>query len=159
MPNPHATVSVVIRLDPPLERAAATLRAGGEVSVELEGGRRVRLDPGNPRSPGFAQVLDGLGRQKAPVYLEVDPVTSSIARILIPYVTRVIGVSAGAGDLDVDLERSQARHLLRRGAPGFEEMEKLLRESLDTGAVVVLAEDDAHHIVDVRSWGPNPAQP
>ena len=35
----------------------------------------MRLDPDDPRSAGFAQILDGLRRQRLQVYLEVDPAT------------------------------------------------------------------------------------
>src|SRR5712691_2253951 len=115
MPNPNAIVSAVIRLDPPLDRAPADmLRTDRGISVELDGGRRVRLDPANPRSAGFAQVLDGLSRQKLPAYLEVDPATSFITRVLIPHVTRVVDVRPGEEGLDVEIELSQARHVLRR---------------------------------------------
>lgn len=76
MPNPNAIVSTTIRLDPPLDRAPTeVLRAEGGLSVELEGGRRLRLDPANERSPGYAQILDGLSKQRLPVYLEIDPAT------------------------------------------------------------------------------------
>src|SRR5258706_14736030 len=112
MPNSNAVVSSIIRLDPPLDRAPAEmLRAERGLSVELEGGRRVRLDPANPRSAGFAQILDGLNKQRLPVYLEVDPATSAITRVLIPYVARVLAVDRIDEDtLDVKLEYSHARH-------------------------------------------------
>ena len=160
MPDPNATVSAVIRIEPPLGRVplAEMLRAERGISVELEGGRRVRLDPADRRSAGFAQVLDGIGKLKLPAYLEIDPATSSITRVLIPYVTRVVDVRAGEDGLEVDFERSQARHALRRGAD-FEEFEKRLRESLNTGGVIVLTEDDAHQIIDVRGFKPGPDTP
>lgn len=70
MHNPNAVVSRTVRLDPTLDRAAADmLGAERGLSVELEGGRRVRLDPANSRSAGFAQILDGLRKQGLPVYL------------------------------------------------------------------------------------------
>src|SRR5713226_7568979 len=93
MPNPNAIVSVTVRIEPLLDRPLAEmLRAERGLSVELEGGRRVRLDPANPRSAGFAQVLDGLSKQRLPVYVEIDPATSAITRLLIPYVTRIAGI-------------------------------------------------------------------
>ena len=119
MPNPNAIVSTLIRLDPPLDRAPAEmLRSERGISVELEGGRRVRLDPANPRSVGYAQILDGLSKQQLPVYLEVDPATSSITRLLIPHVTRVAHVRTVEEGLDVEIGPSQGRHVLRRDAPG-----------------------------------------
>ena len=160
MPNPNAIVSAVIRLDPPLDRAPAELlRTDRGISVELEAGRRVRLDPANPRSVGFAQVLDGLNKQKLPVYLEIDPATSFITRVLIPHVTRVVDVRQGEDGLDVEIELSHARHVLRRGSADFGELEKALRESMTTRGVIVLTEDDAHNIIDVRAFRPGPDTP
>lgn len=93
MPDPNAVISTVIRFEPPLDRPLAEmLRREPGLSVELEGERRVRLDPADPRSIGFAQVLDGLSKRRLPVYVEVDPETSVITRLLIPHVTRIIGI-------------------------------------------------------------------
>ncbi len=156
MPNPDALVSTVVRLDPPLDRPAAERAVvEGDLAVELEGERRVRLDAGDPRSAGFAQVLDGLRRERLPVYLEVDPETSALSRLLIPHVTRVVGIEPTEdGDLDVEIEMSHARHLLRHSAPDFEELERHLRQALRTGDPVVLTENDAHEILDVRGHRP-----
>jgi hypothetical protein len=161
MPNPNAVVSSVIRLEPPLDRAPDDLlRAGRSLSVELEGGRRVRLDPADPRSAGFAQILDGLSKQRLPVYVEFDPGTLGITRLLIPHVTRIVGIRPiDDGVLGVDLERSHARHVLRRGAPDFDDLDRQLRDALRTGAPLILTENDAHEIIDVRAYTPGPEGP
>lgn len=115
MPNPNAVVSTAIRLDPPLDRPIPdALSAEGGLWVELEGARRLRLDPGDSRAGGFAQVLDGLRRQNLPVYVEFDPDTSAVTRLRIPYVSAVLGVRiVDRGVFDVVLATSHARHLLR----------------------------------------------
>jgi len=161
MPNPNAVVSTVVRFHPPLDRPAAELlRAERGLSVELRDGRRVRLDPANPRSAGLAQILDGLSKRRLPVYLEIDPATSAITRLLIPLVARVVNVRpAGDRGLDVELQPSHARHLLPRAAPDFAELEKQLREAMSSGAAVILTEDDAHNILDVRAFTPGPDAP
>lgn len=157
MPNPNAIVSRTIRLELPPDRAPAEmLRAERGLSVELEGGRRVRLDPDNPRSAGFAQVLDGLSKQRLPVYVEVDPATDAITRLLIPHVTRVAGVSPGQGLLDVEFETSHARHVLRLDNPDSAELGRQLREALQGRRPVIVTEDDAHNIIDVRAFTPDP---
>ena len=85
MPNPNAVVSREIRFVPPLDRPAAEmLRVERGLTVELEGERRVRLDGDHPLSVGFVQVLDGLSRQRLPVYMEIDPATSAITRFAFP---------------------------------------------------------------------------
>jgi len=136
------------------------LRAERGLSVELEGRRRVRLDPANPRSVGFAQILDGLSKQRLPVYLEIDSATSAITRLLIPHVTRVVGLRpVDEGVLGVELELSHARHVLRRSLPDFVEMEKQLREGVRSGEPLILTEDDAHNIIDIRLFKPGPDGP
>lgn len=160
MPNPNAIVSTAVRLDPPLERAPEEmLRAEGGMSVELESGRRVRLDPADRRSAGFAVVLDGLGKARRPVYLEIDPATEAITRLLIPHVGRVTGITPGQGGLSVELEPSQARHVLPAGGPDSADLGRQLRDALDAGRPVILTEDDAHNIIDVRAITPGPDGP
>jgi Glutaminase len=148
MPNPNAHVSTVVRVD--RERGV----------VELEGERRARLDPEDRRSNGFAQILEGLSKQRLPVYLELDPQTETIARLLIPYVTRVAAVRRAEGeDLDVELELSHARHALRRSSPDFDELERQLREAQRAGTTVIVTEDDAHDVIDIRPYVPGPEGP
>lgn len=161
MPNPNAIVSTVIRIEPPLDRAAAAvLRAERGRSVELEGGRRVQLDPGNLQSAGFAEVLNGLSQRHLPVYVEIDPAKSTITRLLIPHITRVMNVRPiDEGTLGVELESSHARHVLWRGGADFAELEKQLQEAQRSGGTVILTEDDAHNIIDVRSFRPGPDGP
>jgi len=108
---------------------------------------RVHLDPEDPRSIGFAHIFDGLSKQHLPVYIEVDPETSTISRLLIPWITRVIGIQLiDTGVLGIELEPSQDRHVLRQSAAEFDELEKQLREALSSGAPVILTEDDAHEM-------------
>ncbi len=159
MPNPNAIISTTIRLEPPLDRAPGEiLRSEGGMSVELEG-RRVRLDPADQRSAGFAQVLDGLSKLGMPVYVEVDPTTDVVTRVLVPAVSRVLSVSPGEGALDVELDASHGRHTLRLGGPDSEELERHLRDAVKDGRPVILVEDDAHDIIDVRAFTPDPDRP
>ena len=160
MPNPNAIVSTTVRLEPPLDRAPEEmLRAEGGLSVQLEGERRLRLDPNDERSAGFARVLDGLGKQRLPVYLEVDPATDAITRLLIPHIVRVAGISSAEGVLAVELEPSHALHLLPLGGPDSADLEGHLRASLDSRKPVIVTEDDAHNIIDVRAFTPAPDGP
>lgn len=157
MKNPNAIVSTVLRLDPPPESRA---RPEEGFTVELEGERSVRLDPGDPRSPGFARVLDGIRKQGLPVYLEADPETSVVTRVLVPRVTRVLDIRPiDVGVLGVELERSHGRHVLRSGSPDFDDLARKLREALVHGGPVILTEDDAHEIIDIRSYHPGPEGP
>lgn len=161
MPNPNAIVSRVVRFEPPLDRPAAEMRrVPPGLGIVLEDGRRVRLDEDDPRSTGRLQVLDGLRRQRLPAYLEIDPATSLITRLRIPMVVRVTGIrETEPNRLDVELHPSHARHVLRRDAPDFEELETQLRDALQTRAWVVVTETDAHEIIDVRAYIPSGEEP
>ena len=161
MPNPNALVARVVRLDPPMDRQAdEMIKSERGLSVELEDGRRARLDPENAKSAGFAQILDGLRQKRLHVYLEVDPETSAITRLLIPLVTRVLGFrTIDDGVLGVELELSHARHVLREDQPDHDEMEGQLRDALVSAQPIILTEDDAHNIVDVRFFEPGPGGP
>ena len=160
MPEHNAIVSTTIRFEPPLEEAPEEqLRGERGLSVVLDGDRRARLDPDDPRSPGFARVLAELSRQRMPVYLEVDPETEAVNRLLIPQVAHVTGVTASGGTLDVELDRSHTRHSLRQEDPGARELEQQIRESHETGGLVLLVEDEAHRVIDVRAFTPPPDWP
>lgn len=161
MADPNAVVSLVIRIDPPLDRAPIELlRAEAGLSVELEGGRRVRLDPTDTRSPGFATLLDALGKQRLPVYLEIEPSNLVITRLLIPQIARVARLSPiDTGVLGVDLYPSHARHVLRQDRPDFDVLERDLREALRSGEPLIVTEDDGHTIIDIRPFQPGPDGP
>jgi len=150
MPNPNAVVSTVRRVD----------RTERDVLVELEDGRRARLDAADPRTPALAGLLDSLGTQRLPVYLELAPETAVIGRVLIPRVTRVARLhQLDDGALGVELDLSHARHVVRRTASDFAALEAALREALRTSDLVVLTETDAHEIIDVRPYVPAPDAP
>ena len=150
MPNPNAVVTLVLRIDPPLDREVV---GEGGFTVELEGGRRARIDRAEKNAGGMARVLDGLRELRRPVYLELDPTTDVITRLLIPHVTRVASVDPiDAGVLSVELEQSHARHVLRSNTPDAGDLEMLLREASRDFSPVVITETDAHEIIDVRPY-------
>lgn len=162
MPNPNAIVSTTIRFDPPLGDRAPdeALRAEGGLTLELDDGRRVPLDPEDRRSIGFVKVLDELSRRRRPVYIELDPASATIARLLIPAVVRVASIRRRADDaLDVELSPSHARHVLRLGGEDAEALERHLREALETGVPVLVVEDLRGGIIDVRPFIPDPEGP
>ncbi len=158
MANPNAIVSPVVRFEPPLDRPATELlRTTQGLSVEFTEGRRVRLDPANSRSAGFAQVLEGARRLGTPVYLETDPATSVITRLLIPLVARVVALRPGAtGSVEVELMPSHARHILRRDQPDFGQFQELLNDASRSGQPLIVTDDEGHDIIDVRPFRPGP---
>jgi hypothetical protein len=157
MPNPNAILSSRIRLDVSPERAAQELRgAEGGIAVELDEGRLARLDPADPKTPARARILEGLGRIGHPAYLELDPETATVTRLLIPHVARVVALREDQAGYEFDLDLSHARHKLRRDHPDFAESLAALREALSSRAPVALSEDDDHNLVDIRFFKPGP---
>jgi hypothetical protein len=153
MANPNAFVSHYVR---PVQPTGERLAARQTREFELDGGRRVRLDPGNARSEGFARVLTGLAELRHPVYLELDPATDGISRLLVPTTGRVDRVREVDRGIEVLLERSHARHLLSREDADFAEHERVLREAVVRKARVILTADDLFRVVDLRFFEPGP---
>jgi hypothetical protein len=160
-PTHEVVVSRVTRFEPPLDRPPAELLRGERgLSVELEDGRRIPLDPQDPRSVGFVQILEGLRTQGLPVYLELDPATSGVRRLFIARVTRILHMRPiDTGVLGIELERSHGRHVLRSDRPNFAELEQDVREAWRSRDPVIVTEDDAHTIIDVRPFRPGPDGP
>src|SRR3954468_10683563 len=151
MANRNAVVSTVFRLEPPVDRRVAdTLRSADGLSIEIEDGRRLRLDPADPRSVAFAEVLNGLREQGRPAYLEFDPDTSAVTRVRIPYVSPVLALrTVDRGVFDVVLARSHARHLLRERSEDFGSMREQLDEAVRSGRPLIVVDDDEHEIIEV----------
>src|SRR5690242_3088477 len=122
MPNPNAIVGRIVRIEPSLENMApaeAFRRHPDGFSIALEGDQTARLFPGE-RSVGILQILEGLRALRAPAYIELDPQTRGIARLLIPLITRVAKILERAGEeMLVELTNSHARHLLARKNPDY----------------------------------------
>ncbi len=152
MPNPNAVVATSFAL-----RRQGEERGGvameSVAAVELDDGRVVRL-PGDGRSAGIARVLEGLAAQGRPVYLEIDPETDEITRVEVPYVTRVVRVRQRAEGLDVELDASHARHVVRADADDADELARTLREAAERGTPVILTDDDSHQVIHVRDLPP-----
>jgi hypothetical protein len=162
MPNPNAIVTTRIRFDPPLEgrdiREAVT--AEGGLTVDVGGDRRIRLDPSNERSVGFATVLSQLAGMGVPAYLELDPGAGTIERLLIPTVGRVLSVrGAAGGGVEVTLDRSHARHFVRGDSPDRDALERDLRAALDAKQPILLVRDFDGRVIDVRDFTPDPEGP
>jgi len=151
MPKPNAVVGLITRIEPEVTKSGVSMlrESPDGVSIELEGQRTARLYPGE-KAAGQLEILEGLRGLGTPVYLEIDPDSRGITRLLIPLVSKVINISEGAGDIDVELEMSQARHLLKRANSDFLELLETLRAAHAEGNSQVITETDEHEIIDVR---------
>lgn len=156
MAKPNAIVARITDLDPALKgEPSDRVRAEGGAWIALEGDRRARLDPDDARSPGFARLLRGLQEQRLPAYLEVDPATSLVSRILIPLVTRVDAIRPTPAGLEIELAASHARHILRREDPEFTETARTLEAARQDKSALLVTEDERHQVIDVRAYVPD----
>ncbi|QGG94321.1 protein-glutamine glutaminase family protein [Actinomarinicola tropica] len=140
MPDENVIIAVPTEVGPE-ERAA----------VGFDDGSRARIDLTDERAAGLAEILAGLRDLRRPAYVELDAATGAVVELRIPHVSRVARVMTLDEDVvAVQLELSHARHLLRADTDGYEGMRDLLRRSVEDGTVLVVTEDDRHHIIDVR---------
>src|SRR5438876_597093 len=125
MPNPNVIVDGISQLSPAVHPQAA--RGGqppaGVTRVQFHGGRSGLLNMGNPRSAVWVEVLDSLWQANEPAFVEIDPRTNEITRLLCPVTVHVEALRpAPTGDVEVDLLISQARHYLKRANPDFPQL-------------------------------------
>lgn len=159
--SPEIVVSRRVRIVPPLAgRDPREALAAGEVRIELDDERRVRLDPDDERSPGFLRVIENLEERGRPAAFELDA-DDGIERLFVPHVSPVVRVKRLApGVLSIELAASHARHTLRDTHPDFETFAQLLEDAADSGSIAIVTEDESHEVLDVRidaaSHGPPP---
>lgn len=152
MPNPNALVGRVERLEPTIEQ-----RLRGERAVVLSGDQRANLDANDPKSEVFAHVLDGIARLGRPVYVEIDPATRAIKRLLLPDVGNVVETRALADAIGVLLDRSHAFRTLRSTNPDFRAFADLLQRSEgERGTPLIITFEGDGTIIDVRAFRPGP---
>jgi len=146
MPKESAFFGKLVR--PP--RASAE-----EIQVELEDGRSLRLDAreDRERSAAVAGLLAELHRLGRPVYLELAADGRRLERIHPALVVRVAELRGGDGeDVEVELEISHARHVLRRDSPDYAELLAALRRGRESRSPVAVAETEDHEILAVRPF-------
>lgn len=159
MPNQNAIVGRIVQIEPSIENLTATeafRRHPDGFSIGLEGDQIVRLYPSD-RAAGILQILEGLRQLRAPAYIELDPQTRGVARLLIPVITRVAKILERAGEgMLVELTNSHARHLLARKNPDYATLLDALRAAQAKNASVIVTETDDHEIIDVRPSSEEP---
>ncbi len=151
MPNPNAVVGLVQRISPAVDRPGVEmLRSSPDgFTLDFEGNRSARLYPGE-RAAGWLEILEELRKLQAPVYVEIDPNSRGITRLLIPVVSTIVAIETIASDIIVELANSHAAHRLKRDTADFDEMLSTLRDAHAERGTVIVTSDDEHRIIDVR---------
>lgn len=126
---------------------------GPTVPIRLQGGATALVDMTRPNAAGFCVLLRDLQQQGELLYLEVDPTTGVLERVLLPLVTRVASVAqrSVAGSYEVLLKECPARFFVRRLNPDSKKMLAALRASVkNSEPVLVTYTLDELEIIDVR---------
>jgi hypothetical protein len=159
MPNPNALVAHVNTISPAprVPRVAAEAAALEAMTVNFWGDRTAVLPPSR-RAAVWRRMLEFTQQYRIPAYVEIDPETSVITRVLIPMRVKVVAIEpAAAGDVDVRFIESHAGHHLLRSNPDFHDMLNALQAALDAQVeVLVTSTRDEHEIIDVRPVPPPP---
>ncbi|MEZ4416987.1 MAG: protein-glutamine glutaminase family protein [Gemmatimonadota bacterium] len=154
MPIENAVVDRIRGLEPPMEGSGAEmLRKNPEgVEVVFADGRRARVRARErpTLAAGWLEILDALRGLDAPAFVEFDPETRDVTRLLIPLVATITELVERGDQIDVDLEISQARHRIRRSNPDFGALLETLQTALARGTRLFVSETDDHEIIDVR---------
>lgn len=147
--NPNALIAHV-ELLPDLEDVGAR-----RASVKLHGERSLVLLPGR-RAAAWRSMLEHTQTYGLPAYIEADPETDVITRVLIPARATVRSLEpTPEGDVSVDFLESQAHHWLLRANPDFADLLDSLENARQTAEVVLVTSSrDEHEIIDVREAPP-----
>ncbi len=135
------------------EKARRVKRAPDLRSIKFQGGESAYLDMSQPHSAIWADVLRSLRDADQPAYIEFDPESRIITRLLLPRALTVASIKPSKEEdgVEVELVISHARHVLRRDHPDYERLLKALRSAQRNKRTVLVTEDlDTHEIVDVR---------
>jgi hypothetical protein len=122
------------------------------IRVRFASGVDARLNPESPRDRVWAEVLESLRDSGEPAYVEIDSDTSYISSLLLPRSFIVTAIrETPQSDLEIELEISHARHVLRRDHPRFEELHAVLERARREKTRVLVTESlDSAAIIDVR---------
>jgi len=129
------------------------------ITIQFDDGRSASLDQDTPEGVVYAETLEGLREMRSPVYVEVDS-EKQITHLLIPLVAKITAFAQlESGDIQVELEPSQAKHFLRKGIDDYERFMNVLSSAKESGRTLFVTEtQETHEIIDVR-LAPNPNTP
>ena len=161
MPKPNALVAHVKKINVPPETPPGTAEAAAgpqRTTISFAGDRTAILPPGK-RAAVWRDMLDFTRQSNLPAYVEIDPETSVITRVLIPMRVRVVALEpAPDGNVALRFVESHAGHQLLQTNPDFQEMLNKLEGARVAGTeVLVTSTRDEHEIIDVRVPGPGSA--
>ncbi len=129
----------------PAPAAAAAPSVTTLTQVAFQRGQIGLVDTAAPQGRAWVQVLNSLQQSGAPAYVEVDPVSRMITRLLLPHVVRVGAIEPMADGVEVELLISHAKHFLRKSEPAFDRLLAALKAAQAKGSRVAVTETPLDH--------------
>lgn len=151
MANPNAVVGWVERLIPPLDAPGRRIGPCGRV-VYFSDGACLAINPADPDSEAIARTIDGASQEKQPVYIETDPGSRYLQRLLLPAVGKPALLRERDNGVEVLLAASGARFHLERRHSDFCDYQRLLRAR----DPLVVTFEVSGAIIDLRNFRPGP---
>jgi hypothetical protein len=133
--------------------AADARRAEGadHVTVTFASGRTGLLDVSQYQGRVWAEVLQSLHETGQPAYVEIEPKTGLITQLLLPRSYAVTALRREKDRLEVELDPSQAIHVVMRSNPHYDEIARALEQARRRGVQVLVTEGvGSPEIVDAR---------
>ena len=128
-------------------------RRGESIRIVLDDGQVLTIDPSGQRAAETVGLLRELSHALIPVYVESDPTTDAITRLLLPtaYAVAAVADRPTNDQLEVELAVSHRRHFVSSTNPEFSEIVvQLRRAQRENQRVLVTEEPDRPEIIDVR---------
>lgn len=143
--NIRVTISRVKTL--PAPAAPGQVRA----TFRLEDGASVRVDTASP--PMCRTLLGAAAAHQVPLWIHHDASSGLVQFVAVPLIGRPVSTATlPDGSLHVVLAPSHKHHILRRDHPRFDELKKVLEDTMNSADVAVLEDDD--NIQDLVLAGP-----
>ena len=152
MPTKNTIVAIVVGTEPLIEKSSAeTIKNHPDgILIEFEDKQSAYLLP-KDHAATVLDIIEGLRKMRAPVYVEINPDTKEIIRLLIPLVSKITNVIVSeTEDTLIDLTMSHARHPLKHANPDFSNLLEALQIARKEDNWVIITETDEDGIIDVQ---------
>ena len=112
-----------------------------------------KISKKDPKYDWYANVIRDYKAERKPLFVEFEPIEKKVLNIFLPSKRRIeyVADQPKDGKLDVALLMAPSLYFLKTTRKGYEEMRKLLTESVKNQSVVLVTTDpDTKEILDAR---------
>lgn len=157
MPGPNSVIDDVTSVS--TARDASRAEGAEYVTVTFASGRTGLVDVSRHQGRVWAEVLQSLHETGQAAYVEIEPKTGLITQLLLPRSYAVTALRREKDRLEVELDPSQARHVVLRSNPHYEAIARALEQARKRRAQVLVTEEvSGPEIIDARPSAARRAQ-